>query len=115
MKYIFQSLAFIASILCMLLPFLSIAQAGISNIDSTQSCGKWTLTGNMQTARWQHTATLLNNGEVLVAGGRMNAGNATATAELYDPATGNWTSTGSMTTPRAWFTATLLADGRVLV
>src|SRR4051812_42627764 len=114
MKHTFQSLVFIAGILLILLPFLSIAQPGAGITNSIQNCGKWTPTGSMETARWKHTATLLNNGKVLVAGGRDVSGNFTATAELYDPATGSWTSTGSMATPRGWFTATLLADGRVL-
>ena len=101
MKLKFQSLAFIAGILHLLLPFISIAQPGTGITNSTQSCGKWAATGSIQTARWNHTATLLNNGKVLVAGGGVDAsGNVTATAELYDPATGSWTSTGSMITAR---------------
>lgn len=64
-----------------------------------------------------HSATLLNNGKVLVAGGTTCGGYcmAGAAAELYDPAANKWAPAGSMTTPRAWHTATLLADGRVLV
>src|SRR5689334_18936785 len=115
MKYKHQSLALIASILLILLPFLSIAQSGTGITTSTQSCGKWTPTASMKIARSAPTATLLNNEKVLVAGGDDGSGNATATAELYDPATGSWTSTESMTVPRSNHTATLLADGRVLV
>src|SRR6266513_4018883 len=55
--------------------------------------GTWTATGRLGTARTLHTATLLPNGKVLVAGG--NNGSALASAELYDPATGTWTATGS--------------------
>ena len=74
----------------------------------------------MATARGSHTATLLPNGEVLVAGGVSNGGSpwapsCTATAELYNPFTGQWTTTGSMTKPRDSHTATLLNDGSVLV
>ena len=53
----------------------------------------------MATARAYHTATLLPNGQVLVAGG-YNGSCLLASAELYDPATGTWTATGSMATAR---------------
>src|ERR1700722_4769789 len=74
----------------------------------------WSNTGSMATARGGHTATLLSNGKVLVAGG-YNAGTFIATAELYDPATGIWSATGSMAAARSNHTATLLANGKVLV
>jgi hypothetical protein len=67
----------------------------------------------MTDARYLHTATLLPDGRVLVAGGAFTDGRASA--ELYDPVTGTWTPTGSMTTGRLAFAATLLPDGRVLV
>jgi hypothetical protein len=47
--------------------------------------GTWTVTNAMSTARGSHTATLLTNGQVLVAGGFKANGNSTARAELYDP------------------------------
>ena len=77
----------------------------------------WTSTGSMHLPRMIHTAVLLPNGKVLVAGGcNSDCGTAaTATAELYDPATGVWSFTGSMSTPRYYFTATLLGTGKVLV
>jgi hypothetical protein len=67
------------------------------------------------TARAYHTATLLPNGKVLVAGGEDNGGNGLSSAELYDPASGTWTATGSLGTARAYNTATLLPNGKVLV
>jgi hypothetical protein len=82
--------------------------------------GSWTVTGSMVTPRQGHTATLLPDGKVLVAGGN-DWENATASAELYDPVSGTWTATGTMLTemwPRNASSnqvATLLRDGRVLV
>jgi len=74
----------------------------------------WTSTGSMNTARDGHTATLLPNGQVLVAGGYGDGG-ATNSAEVYDPVSGTWTVTGSLNTPRYSHTATLLPNGQVLV
>jgi hypothetical protein len=86
------------------------------------TAGTWTPTGNMTTARYLHTATLLPNGTVLVAGGSQTIPNGTgaggspiATAEIYDPTTGTWSTTGSMSTARGNHTATLLPNGTVLV
>jgi len=79
------------------------------------STGLWTTTGSMNVARLSHTATLLANGEVLVAGGRTYAPGPLAEAELYNPSTGVWTTTGSMNTARAGHTGTLLQNGQVLV
>ncbi|MGH9747099.1 MAG: Kelch repeat-containing protein [Candidatus Acidiferrales bacterium] len=71
----------------------------------------FTATGAMSVARSEHTATLLANGKVLVAGGATSN-----TAELFDPATGTFTATGKLTVGGRWgCTATLLNDGRVLI
>src|SRR6184192_3678561 len=75
----------------------------------------WVPTGNLGTARDYHTATLLPNGKVLVAGGIDISRASLASAELYDPATGTWTATDGLATARAYHTATLLASGEVLV
>jgi hypothetical protein len=71
-------------------------------------------TGSMANARQGQTATLLNNGKILIAGG-VSAAGVLATAELYDPSTGTFALTGSMTTARELHTATLLGSGKVLI
>ena len=75
--------------------------------------------GSMITPRAAHTATLLSNGMVLIAGGVKAAfpwpDIVLSSAELYDPFSRSFTRTGDMSTARAGHTATLLADGRVLI
>jgi hypothetical protein len=94
--------------------------------------GRWTSTGSMMMGRpgfsetkslseWEpagYTATLLDDGRVLVAGGTRapyGSNRVVPNAELYDLATGRWAATGSMLQARANHTATRLRDGRVLV
>ena len=60
-----------------------------------------------------HTATLLPNGKVLIAGGYYST--ELSTAELYDPSTDTFATTGSMYSGRYGHTATLLHTGKVLV
>ncbi len=87
---------------------------GMPSAGRAATSGTWTNTGTMNAARVGHTATLLANGQVLVAGGE-NSGAGLTSAELYNPATGKWTSTGSMATGRYAHTAVLLSTGQVLV
>ena len=81
------------------------------------STGIWSSTGNLNTSRYAHAATVLPNGKVLIIGGYSGRPpNVLNTAELYDPADGTWSFTGNLTMPRAgWHTATLLLTGKVLV
>jgi Galactose oxidase, central domain/Fibronectin type III domain len=72
------------------------------------------LTNTLNSARANHTATLLSNGTVLVTGGSGNATPLTS-AELYNPTTGQWAATDNLTVARASHTATLLPNGSVLV
>jgi WD40 repeat protein len=76
--------------------------------------GKFSPTGSMNAQRTGATATLLDNGKVLIAGGQDENGDLSS-AELYDPHSGKFTRTGSMTVGRLDHTATLLKDGRILV
>jgi hypothetical protein len=74
------------------------------------------VTGSLATPRLQHSATLLPNGKVLVAGGFDSSFSTVLTsAELYDPASETWTPTGDMHNPRTDFTAILLPNGKVFV
>jgi hypothetical protein len=97
--------------------------------------GMWSVTASLNTVRDSHTATLLPNGKVLVAGGSYwtidgntpNDGTfpcgdiwtcrakALDTAEIYDPATRNWTATVNLNAARFDPTATRLQNGQVLV
>ena len=71
--------------------------------------GTFVPTGSMATARGVHTATLLNDGKVLIAGGEQDAATVfLASAELYDPTTRTFTSTGSLNSPERYHAATLL-------
>lgn len=67
----------------------------------------------MEAARRDFTATLLQNGNVLVCGGYN--GKYISTAEVYDVESNQWSSTGSLIESRKMGTTTLLPDERVLV
>jgi hypothetical protein len=87
--------------------------------------GKWNVTGSMTTPRAWHTATLLADGTVLVAGAEHADDNfgwpepfargILPSTERYDPRTGKWTASGSMTRARTDQVAALLSNGKVLV
>jgi len=85
--------------------------------------GIFTSAGSLISDRAQHTATLLANGQVLIAGG-WNGHAADAAddppwdplfAELYDPASGNFTATSTMSTTRIGHSAIRLPNGKILI
>ena len=87
---------------------------GSAEIASAQTGGTFTPTGNMAVPRSQHTATLLPDGRVLIAGGASSNTSMTS-AEIYEPDTGTFRAAGSMMVARRLHTATLLPDDRVLI
>jgi Galactose oxidase, central domain len=77
--------------------------------------GAFTATGNMTTARSDHSATLLPDGRVLIIGGTSAPGDGPSTAELYDPSTGTFILTANTVSHQGLNTATLLNNGKVLI
>ena len=87
---------------------LAVSGAGATTLAALPT---WNPTGNLNTPRTGHTATLLPNGKVLVVAGSTEY----PSAELYDTATGGWSATGSLHSALGYHTAALLQDGKVLV
>ena len=108
-----RSLKVFLLLLSLVLGFLTYASSA-----GPQASGTFIPTGNMITPRVWHTATLLNNGQVLITGGeQISTGQQVgiSSAELYDPDNGSFVEIRSMTTVRALHSATLLPDGKVLI
>lgn len=76
----------------------------------------WTVTDPLSLARAYHTATLLNDGRVMVCGGRTTGGVITATSEIFDPGPETWSAGGAMATARQRHSAVILpTPGTVIV
>ena len=80
----------------------------------TPVTGTFSAGPNMIEGRRMHSATLLADGRVLIAGG-FNGGVALSSAELYDPSTETFSRTGAMVVGRGWHDAILLPAGTVLI
>ncbi len=74
----------------------------------------WSSTGLMSANRSAHTGTTLNDGRVLIVGGR-NGGLGYTSCDIFDPATNTFSATASTSTPHTSHAAVALSDGRVLV
>ena len=74
----------------------------------------WSNAASMHVARYQHTATVLVSGNVLVTGG-LSGSTPLNECELYDPVTDTWTVTGAMGSPRWVHSAARLGSGKILV
>src|ERR1043166_5900247 len=83
-------------------------------LSDPSSGGIWFMNMPMSEPRQDHTATLLFNGRVLVAGGQ-GPSSVLASAEVYDPAAGTWTGVSAMPVARLRHTAIMLTNGLVLV
>ena len=95
----------------------STIQASLSSINGSTvlTVSAFSLGGSLNTARRDHTATLLNNGKVLIAGGYDTNGNVLTSAELYDTTAGTFAATGNLNAARRNQSATLLNSGKVLL
>ncbi|HYX53745.1 MAG TPA: kelch repeat-containing protein [Candidatus Limnocylindrales bacterium] len=100
--------------LAFLLVFCVFVLLAVTSIPRTHS-GSLFLVASTEVPRFAHTATLLKNGRVLIAGGMARNGEWLDTAELYDPEHERFTPTGVMLARRAGATATLLPNGKVLI
>jgi hypothetical protein len=87
--------------------------AGISAELYDPATGTFVAASPMITPTAAATATILNDGTVLIAGG--SYAQSVALVEQYDPAIAAFRPVGGMVSPRVWHTATLLNNGSVLV
>jgi hypothetical protein len=77
--------------------------------------GEFGATGEPVHPRRNHTATLLQDGRVLLIGGADEAGAAITTAEIWDPATGTFAKAGDTISPRVSHQAVPLPNGTVFI
>lgn len=110
-----MKLKFTAFILLSILFSTANCKAQIAESINRKSAGIISTIGEMKVKRAAHTATLLNNGNVLIAGGFSGEDFSQTSAEIFDVKTKNFNQTGNMSVKRASHTATLLPDGRVLI
>jgi len=91
------------------------ATAFRASVPSAGHAGSIASVGQMLEPRSGHSATLLPDGKVLIAGGMRRNQDFYKSAELFDPATGKFQPTGEMSFRRVGHIAVLLPSGRVLI
>ncbi len=84
------------------------------HVTAFAASGTWAAAASLHNARDGHTATLLSNGNIVVAGGENN-NSAMASTEVYSPLTSSWTNSGNLNVARSNAGALLLPNGMVLV
>lgn len=97
--------------------------SGFENHSATGRCFGWVEVEAMNFPRVEHTATLLHDGRVLVAGGITRFGvfepdddiDIIGQAEVFDPEVGRWETTGDLFEPRYGHSASVLEDGFVAI
>jgi hypothetical protein len=85
-----------------------------SQCSQSLSCSSWISGPALNVGHCNHSATLLANGLVLIAGGGCGTGDPISVCELYDPKARTWTAGGNLQDPRKLFPAVLLPNGQVL-
>ena len=94
---------------------VNVANANSNGVIFRAPTANFTPTASLYSARWLPMATVLNTGQVLVAGGLDANWNGLSGEGLYDPGADSYSSTGNLNTGRGCATATLLNTGQVLV
>ncbi len=108
------------SVFLLTVAFVTSCRAGVAtdNITNQTSVildGAVHATQRMTAQRASHTATLLNNGKVLITGGFVGEENSLTSAETFDPTTNAFTRAEDMRVARSSHTATLLPNGKILI
>ena len=104
-----------AAALARLLPLASLLLAHAGSHPGDASAGRLAATAAMSVPRMAHTASVLSDGGVLVAGGFTGDENAARSAELFDPTSETFSPLPRMVVVRHSHTATLLPGGKVLL
>src|SRR5438445_7643449 len=102
-----MQLTWLAASVLILASAAASAGGGPALLKGTDGPGLWAKAASLTVGREGHTATLLRNGKVLVAGGTNGRGTVLASAEVYDPGRNRWSPAGSMTATRLGHTAPL--------